>query len=156
MKMSPLKIYKHLVTCMSVDFHAMQKARIWHHRVDSNWSSSHFKNGCDVIRPLCTSVSISMVPFCNLSHIFPWTDNKAYVSVMHKTKKNNCCVALKWDFWKSWVGRSKFFFFLNNFFKKHPKGPNLGAYSIIFLKTHPIWAKLGAFPTLLFFIFIFE
>ena len=31
------------------------------------------------------------------------------------------------------VGR-KFFFFLNKFFKKHPKGPNLGAYSIIFLK----------------------
>ena len=50
----------------------------------------------------------------------------------------------------------KIIFFLNNFFKKHPKGPNLGAYSIIFLKKHPIWAKLVAFPTLLFFIFIFE
>ena len=67
-----------------------------------------------------------------------------------KAKKNNCCVALKCDFWKSWVGRSENYFFLNNFFKKHPKGPNLGAYSIIFLKKHPIWAKLGAFPTLLF------
>ena len=71
-------------------------------------------------------------------------------------KKNNCCVALKWDFWKSWVGRSENYFFLNNSFKKHPNGPNLGVYSIIFLKKHPIWAKLGAFPTLLFLIFIFE
>ena len=70
-------------------------------------------------------------------------------------KKNNCCVALKWDFWKSWVSRSEnYFFFVNNFFIKHPKGPNLGAYSIIVLKKHPIWAKLGVFPTLLF-LFLF-
>ena len=38
-----------------------------------------------------------------------------------KKKKNNCCVALKWDFWKSWVGRSVKFFF-NNFFKSTQKG----------------------------------
>ena len=35
-----------------------------------------------------------------------------------RPKKNNCCVALKWDFWKSWVDRSENYFFFNNFFLK--------------------------------------
>ena len=91
-------------------------------------------------------VWIPIVPL-KLSKVF------IYSQSIIRPKKNNCCVALMWDFWKSWVGRSEILFFFNNFFKKHPKGPNLGAYSIIFLKKHPIWAKLGAFPTLLIFIF---
>ena len=65
----------------------------------------------------------------------------------YQAKKNNCCVVLKWDFWKSWVGRSENYFFFNIFFKKHPKGPNLGAFSIIFLKKKtPNLSKIGCFP----------
>ena len=62
--------------------------------------------------------------------------------------KKNCP---KVEFLKSYVSRKKYFI-LHYIFKKHQKVQNMGAFSTIFLKKHPIWTKLGALPTVIFLL----
>ena len=72
--------------------------------------------------------------------------------------KENCCVALKWNFWIFGLVGRKIIFLFNYISLKHPKVQHLVEFSTFFLKkvkkNHPIWPNLGVFSTL-FFSFIF-
>ena len=116
-----------------------------------SWFENRLVASCEPLIIMIDSCQSNLFIFCLIILVIFDTGNYRLI----RPKKENSCVAFKWNFTQIGpVSRIIILFLIVVFFFKAPKNTKFGCFSTIPLKKHSIWTELGTFLTVFFSLFL--